>query len=94
MEAARDVVRPHARSALRTILSLHDSLVRLSRRIEEFKRTSDDHRFDIVQAIVHEQIPIGGSAVEDWRDIVPEDVEEVLERWGEETEVSGYGNAD
>ena len=93
-EAARDVIRPHARSALRTTLSLRDSLFRLSRRIEEFKRTSDDHRFDIVQAIVHEQIPIGGSAVEDWRDIVPEDVEEVLERWGEETEVSGYGNAD
>ena len=37
-EAARDVVRPHARSALRTILSLRDSLFRLSGRIEEYSR--------------------------------------------------------
>lgn len=86
-EAAREMVRPHARSALRTILSLRDSLVRLSGRIEELKMEGADHRLDIVQSIVHEQIPIGRSAVEDWRDFVPEDVEEVLKRWNEETEV-------
>ena len=87
MEAARDVVRPHARSALRTILSLHDSLSRLSGRIEEFKGEGADHRLDIIQSTIHEQIPIGRSAVEDWRDVVPDDVDEVLKRWVEQTEV-------
>ena len=80
-EAAQDVIKPHARSALRRILSLRDSLFRLSERIEEYKSVSDDPRMEVIQAIIHEQIPAGGSAVEDWRDIVPEDVEEILEQW-------------
>ena len=86
-EAAYDVVRPHARSALRTILSLRDSLYRLSHRIEEFKADDPDSRLDIVQAIIHEQMPMGRSAVEDWRDIVPDDVDEVLQRWPRQEEV-------
>ena len=86
-EAARDVVRPHARSALRTILLLRDSLYRLSIMIEEFKQGSDDVRLDMIQSVVNEQIPIGRSAVEDWRDVVPDDVDEVLKRRVEQTEV-------
>ena len=38
-DSARDVIRPHARSALRTIISLWASLHRLSARIEEFRTT-------------------------------------------------------
>ena len=87
MEAARDVVRPHARSALRTILLLRDSLYRLSIMIEEFKQDSDDVRLDKIQSVVNEQIPVGLSAVEDWRDIVPDDVDEVLKRWTDQGEV-------
>lgn len=87
MEAARDMVRPHARSALRTILALRDSLERLSGRIEEYKTEGADHRLDIIQAIVNEQMPICGSAVEDWHDIVPTDVDEVIKRWSGNTEV-------
>ena len=87
MEAARDVVRPHARSALRTILLLRDSLYRLSIMIEEFKQDSDDVRLDKIQSVVNEQIPVGLSAVEDWRDIVPDDVDEVLKRWTDRGEV-------
>ena len=86
-KAARDVVRPHARSALRTILSLRDSLVRLSSTIEEFRADNADSRLDIIQAVIHEQIPMGRSAVEDWRDIVPDDVDEVLKQWPEQREV-------
>jgi len=36
--------------------------------------------FDTLQAIVVEQIATAGDALDDWRDIVPEDVEEVERR--------------
>ncbi len=81
-EAAYEMIRPHARSAIRRILELRDSLFRLSARIEDFKQDADDDRhLSIIQAIIDEQIPTGGSAVEDWRDIVPEDVDQILEAW-------------
>ena len=80
-EAAYDVIRPHARAALRRILTLRDSLFRLSIRIEDYKIDQYDVRLDVIQAIIDEQIPTGGSAVEDWRDIVPEDVDEILRAW-------------
>lgn len=92
-DAAYDVIRPHARSALRRILSLRDSLLRLSARIEEFKDDGEDHRLDVIQAIIAEQIPTGGSAVEDWRDIIPDDVDEVLKRWVEQMGEQGDGDA-
>ena len=86
-ESAREVIRPHARSAIRTILSWHDSLFRLSVRIEDYKEIGPDARLDIIQSIINEQIPIGRSAVEGWRDIVPNDVDEVIARWTEEQRV-------
>ncbi len=36
-EGAFEIIRPHARSALRSILTLHTSMYRLSLRIEEMK---------------------------------------------------------
>lgn len=92
-EAARDVIRPHARSALRTILALRDSLFRLSIRIEEYKQDANDDQLDTIQSIVHEQIPICGSAVEDWRDVVPDDVDEVIRQWTTGRRFEGYGNS-
>lgn len=86
-ESARDVIRPHARSALRTILSLRDSLVRLSGRIEDFKAQTPDSRLDVIQSIIDEQIPMGRSAAEDWRDIVPDEVDDVIEGWIKDKEV-------
>ena len=80
-DAAYDVIRPHARSALRSVLTLHDSLQRLARRIEGLKTDSADRGLDLIQAIVEEQIPLGSSAVEDWRDVAPDDVEEVIRNW-------------
>ena len=90
--AAYDVVRPHARSALRSILTLHDSLYRLSHRIEDMKGENTDHRLDLVQAVVEEQIPLGFSAVEDWRDVAPGDVDEVVEKWPPERRSENDGH--
>lgn len=83
-DAAYDVIRPHARSALRRILSLRDSLFRLSERIEEYKvGGGNDDRLNVIQAIIEEQIPNGRAAVEDWLDVAPDDVEEILQSWPE-----------
>ena len=82
MQAARDVIRPHARSAFRRVLSLHRSLYSLSVRIETLQEEGDDRRLEVVRAVVDEQIVAGGDAMEDWRDIIEDDVDEILERYG------------
>ena len=77
---ATEVIRPHARAAFRRVMALYKSLYRLSARIEELKVESPDSRLDLIQALVDEQITTGQDAMEDWRDIVPEDVEEIERR--------------
>ncbi len=75
--AAIDVIKPHARAAFRRLTHLYNSLYRLSERIEELKEEKPDHRLDLIQALIHEQIGTGQDAIEDWRDIVPEEVEQI-----------------
>ena len=77
---ATEVIRPHARATFRRVMALYKSLYRLSGRIEELKVESPDSRLDLIQALVDEQITTGQDAMEDWRDIVPEDVEEIERR--------------
>ncbi len=81
LEAARSLIRPHALSAFRRVYNLYDSLYRLSVRIEELKERGPDYRLDLVQALVDEQFTTGRDALEDWRDIVPEEVEEIERRY-------------
>ena len=82
LQAARDVVRPHARSAFRRVFSLYKSLYNLSDRIEEMRRDDPDPRLDVIQTTVDEQITTGQDALEDWRDIIQDDIDEILERDG------------
>lgn len=77
---ARDVIRPHARAAFRRVTALYQSLYRLSIRIEQLKDEKPDNRLDLIQALVDEQIATGQDAMEDWRDIVPEEVEQIERR--------------
>jgi hypothetical protein len=77
---ALDVVRPHARAAFRRVAALYSSLYRLSEKIEELKEEGPDHRLDLIQALVNEHIATGQDAIEDWRDIVPEEVAEIERR--------------
>lgn len=93
-DAAYDVIRPHARSALRSILALRDSLYNLSVRIERFRESEPNHNLDLIQAVIAEQIPLAGSAVEDWRDVAPKDVAAVIKNWPPGREDSSNDNAD
>lgn len=77
---AADLVKPHARAAFRRVTALYNSLYRLSDVIEGLKAEGPDHRLNQIQALVIEQIATGADAMEDWRDLVPEEVEEMERR--------------
>lgn len=81
--AARELIKPHARSAFRRLLSLFRSLSRVASTIEGVSRGSaDDHKLALskLEAIVIEQLATADDALEDWRDIVPEDVDELRQQ--------------
>ena len=81
-DAARDVIRPHARSAFRRVFSLYKSLYNMSDRIETMRSDDPDPRLDVIKTAVDEQISAGQDALEDWRDIIEDDVDEILARDG------------
>ena len=82
-EAAREMIKPHARSAFRRLLSLYHSLSRAATAIEASQRSEshEDAQMALakLEVIVVEQLAVTDDALEDWRDIVPEDVEELLQ---------------
>ena len=79
--AAQEIIKPHARSAFRRLLSLFRSLSRVATVIEESnnKHTETDYAIILakLQAIIIEQLATADDALEDWKDIVPEDVAEL-----------------
>ena len=78
-QAARDVIRPHARAAFRRVLFLSRSLVRLSVRIEAMQKERYDHRLDLIQAVVDEQADVSRDALDDWRDVIPHGVADMAD---------------
>lgn len=81
-EAAREIIKPHARSAFRRLLSLYRSLSRVADHIESSHESHEACQVTLakLEAIVVEQLTTADDALEDWRDIVPEDVEELRQR--------------
>ncbi len=83
-EAAKEIIKPHARSAFRRLLSLYQSLSQVAQVIESSKkrRYIGDYQITLakLEASVGEQLATADDALEDWRDIVPEDVEELRKR--------------
>lgn len=78
--AGREVIKPHARSAFRRLLSLYMSISRVANIITMSKnpRDEDPHvTLEKVEVIVIEQLATADDALEDWRDIVPEEVDEL-----------------
>jgi hypothetical protein len=78
--AAREFIKPHARSAFRRLISLFKSLSRVATDINASVGGNAAELKSLalrLQAIVVEQIATADDALEDWRDIVPEDVEEL-----------------
>ena len=72
--------RQYARSALRSVLVLFRSLERLHQAIEQLKiNDSTSERFSSWQLHVETQMDIAYSVINDWRDLIPEEFEDVGE---------------
>ena len=84
MRAAQEVIRPHARAAFRRLVSLYNSLSRVAEAIKSVERSEsvDDYRIALtrIDATVEGQLEMADDALEDWRDIAPEDVDELWRR--------------
>ena len=84
-EAAREIIKPHARSAFRRLLSLYQSLSRVADVIESSQNSESPEGNQVtlakLEAIVVEQLASADDAIEDWRDIVPEEVKELDQRF-------------
>jgi hypothetical protein len=80
-DSAKSLIKPHARSAFRRLMSLYESLSRVGQEIQLYLKDKENRNGEIViarlEAIVLEQLSTADDALEDWRDIVPEDVEEL-----------------
>lgn len=78
LEAARQMVKPHARSAFRRLVSLTHSLSRLVQTMREIRPGVSNQEsvviLDRLESVVVEQIATAADALEDWRDILPEEI--------------------
>lgn len=81
-DAAKEIIKPHARSAFRRLISLYESLSRVGIAIENGQSSpeSQSHTMAKLEAIVIEQLATADDALEDWNDIVPEEVSELKAR--------------
>ena len=80
-EAAREIIKPHARSAFRRLRALYDNLSRAANVIELGQVSDSQENYQVTLArleeIVAAQLITADDALEDWNDIVPEEVEEL-----------------
>lgn len=83
--AAKEIIKPYARSAFRRLISLYYGLSRLAQLIEYAKRNNSSKEslastIDKIEVMTIDQLATADDALNDWRDIVPEDVEELYNR--------------
>ena len=82
--AAREVIKPHARSAFRRLIFLYLILRRAAATIESAQHSESHENYQVILAhleeIVTAQLLTADDALEDWNDIVPEDVEELKQK--------------
>lgn len=78
-KAAREIVKPSALSAFRRLRSLYESISRVAYTIESSRNAESPEDYRVILAelegIVFVQLLTANDALEDWKDIVPEDVE-------------------
>lgn len=102
--AAKDLIRPHANSAFRRVVSLYSAFQRLGSSIEARREVLKDlasakdeqihfahvqSSLDLLAAQVAEQIGTANDAAEDWRALVPEEVAEIERRADERAQGRG-----
>lgn len=80
-DAAKEIIKPHARSAFRRLMSLYTSLSRVAIEIARSKEhQSKEITLERMEVIVIEQLATADDALEDWRDIIPEETDELIKK--------------
>lgn len=82
---ARELMKPHARSAFRRLVALYQGLSRIDGEIQVSRLSMSSDQYvnsclGKLEGMVTEQIATAADALEDWNDIVPEDVQELKEK--------------
>lgn len=82
---ARELMKPHARSAFRRLVALYQGLSRIDGEIQVSRLSMSTDQYvnsclGKLEGMVTEQIATAADALEDWNDIVPEDVQELKEK--------------
>jgi hypothetical protein len=99
VEAAQDVLRPHGRKAVRRIVNLAQGITSFATVIREQRSLLADQArassgqvpfeqveftFNTLDIVVAGQLRTAADAIEDWRDIVPDEVRALEEGAGDE----------
>ncbi len=83
-EAATEVIKPYARSAFRRLIFLYLTLRRAAIAVELAQHSESQENYQVILArleeIIAAQLMTADDALEDWNDIVPEDVEELKQK--------------
>ena len=83
-KAAEEIVKPHAKSAFRRLRALYENLSRAANVIESGQVSDSQENYQVTLArleeIVAAQLITADDALEDWNDIVPEEVEELKQK--------------
>jgi hypothetical protein len=83
-QAAKEIIKPHARSAFRRLIFLYLTLRRAATAIESAQHSEPQENYQVILArleeIVTAQLMTADDALGDWDDIVPEDVEELKQK--------------
>lgn len=78
-------IKRYARSSFRRVFSLYRFISRLAHTIANDRNNnsiSANQELDKIEAIIKSEIYTAYDAIEEWRDIVPEDVEEIIKSVG------------
>ena len=79
--AAQEIIKPHARSAFRRLTSLYLGLSKIAGAIKAARNLrSDSVELAELDGLVMSQLATADDALEDWRDIVPKELDDLRQR--------------
>ena len=78
--AAREMIKPHVRSAFRRVMSLYRALSQVAEVIDAPEPNNDAEKITTIKGIVVGQIYTADDALADWQDLDPESVEELRDQ--------------
>ena len=86
-KAAREMMKPYARSAFRRAMNLYfglSSIMELIGQSKDHTEQASGHVVELIEVAVNQQLNTASDALEDWRDIVPDEVADLENRFGKQ----------